>query len=308
MSDQDGLSKQSLDDLIRQLSKRKEESPKERISFQDVKDILQDQGLLESLLKEHVSSSSQSQKEIEQRHQRQRSLLTKGFAAASVVFVGLSAWGGYTVGSQMTVDSLGKSSLSTQEKLNSQIQSLETKISSLEKQSQEYENQVKEKDGQIQNLVSKLSNGSNNNSKSTTEGDVPNSAEKTNTDFDSVSISLQECKRSGKSVICSLNITSKVDQVVGFGYCGSGTKTRFFDLKGIEYRASFTQLASQADNSGCTVETSLLEEVPAKALLVFNDIPLDVKKMKAMEISVSVKSSENNAQWITPQYRDIIVR
>jgi hypothetical protein len=136
MSNQDGLTQQDFDDLIRRLSQRKQESPKDRIPFQDVKDILQDEGLLESLLKEHVNGSNQSQKEIEQRYRNQKSLLTRGFAVMSVVLAGLSAWGGYTIGHKMTVDSAGQSFLPTQEKLNSQIQSLETKVASSEKQSQ----------------------------------------------------------------------------------------------------------------------------------------------------------------------------
>jgi hypothetical protein len=39
MSDQDGLTQQDFEDLIRRLSQRKQESPKDRIPFQDVKDI-----------------------------------------------------------------------------------------------------------------------------------------------------------------------------------------------------------------------------------------------------------------------------
>jgi hypothetical protein len=120
MSNQDGLTQQDFDDLIRRLSQRKQENPRDRIPFQDVKDILQDEGLLESLLKEHVNGS-------------------------------------------------------------------------------------------------------------------------------------------------------------------------------------------RYDNSGCTVETALIKEVPVKAVLVFNDIPLEVKKIKALEVSVSVKS-ENNTQWVNPQYRDIAIK
>jgi hypothetical protein len=58
MNSQDGLDPKDLDDLIGRLSRRKQESPSAQIPFQDVKDILQDEGLLESLLKEHVSSRS----------------------------------------------------------------------------------------------------------------------------------------------------------------------------------------------------------------------------------------------------------
>ncbi len=309
MSDRDGLTQQEFDDLIRRLSHRKQENPRDRIPFQDVKDILQDEGLLESLLKEHVNGSNHSLKEYEQRHRKQRSLLTKIFAATSVFLMGLSTWGGYLVGHQITLDSVGKQSLSTQEKLNSQIQSLEAKVTSSEKQSQDYENQIKEKDTQIKYLISKvgtLSPASNTSTGASTDNSS-DSSQNTSSDFDSINISLQGCRRSSKSIICSINITSKVDQVVGFGYCGSDTKTRFFDLEGSEYRASFTQLGSRVDNSGCTVETALIKEVPAKAFLVFNDIPLDVKRIKALEVSVSVKN-ESNTQWMNPQYREIVVK
>jgi uncharacterized protein (DUF433 family) len=53
MNNQDGLDHKDIDDLIARLSLRKQEAPSTQIPFQYVKDILQQEGLLESLLKEH---------------------------------------------------------------------------------------------------------------------------------------------------------------------------------------------------------------------------------------------------------------
>jgi hypothetical protein len=303
MSDQDGLTQQDFEDLIRRLSQRKQESPRDRIPFQDVKDILQDEGLLESLLKEHVNGSNNFLKESEQRHRKQKSLLTKGFAVISVVLAGLSAWGGYTMGHQMNVGITEQSV----EKLNSQIQSLETKIANSEQQSQEYQNQLKEKDTQIKDLISKVSTSKSTIESVPADSSNPGLAENTIIDFDSIIVGLPTCKRSGKSIMCSLNIVSKVDQPVGFGSCSRETKTRFFDTQGIEHKASATQFGSQFDNSGCTVSTNLIKEVPVKAVLTFTDIPLEIKKLKALELSVSVKG-ENDTKWEYPQYRDIAIR
>jgi cell division protein FtsB len=305
MSEQDGLNQQDFEDLIRRLAQRKQETPSDRIPFQDVKDILQEEGLLESLLKEHITGSNQSLQASEQRHRRQKSLLTTGFAVLSLMLAGLSGWGGYAISNKMTVDNAEKAALSAQEKLAAQIQSIETKAANLEKQSQEYEHQLKEKDAQIKDLISKVASpGANIPKISSPASNIDPSQ---NVSFDSIDVALQSCNRSGKSVICSLNITSKVDRTVGVGNCSNDTRTRFFDLQGNEYRAKISQFGSQLNNSGCTVRTALIKEVPAKAVLTFNDVPLEVDRLKVLEVSVAVKN-ENAIKWEYPQYREIAIK
>ena len=68
-----------------------------------------------------------------------------------------------------------------------------------------------------------------------------------------------------------------------------------------------TQLASQFNGNGCTVEIDAIKAVPVKAILVFNDIPLDVNRLKVLQVSVSVRS-ENDTKWEYPQYRDVTVK
>jgi hypothetical protein len=305
MSNQDGLDPKDFDDLIARLSRRKQETPSAQIPFQDVKDILQQEGLLESLLKEHVSSRNQAVEAVEQKNKKQRSLLTKGFAALSVALAGLSGFGGYSIGSKFAADNASQSSLTAQNAFGEKNKALETKVGDLE-------GQVKAKDEQIKDLISKIGTASPSPSavlspSSSPAASVASNAVTANTEFDSSSVILQGCNRSGKAVKCSVNIVSKVDQSIRVGSCSSDTRTRFFDPQGIEHKANMVEFGNRFDRSGCTVETALIKDVPAKATLTFNDIALETKSMKALEISIGIKS-EKGVEWQYPQYREVVIK
>ncbi len=308
MSNQDGLDPKEFDDLIVRLSRRKQETPSAQIPFQDVKDILQQEGLLESLLKEHVSSRNQAVEAMEQKNKQQRSLLlTKGFTALSVVLAGLSGFGGYSIGNKLATDSAGQNSLVAQTAYGEKNKVLETKVGDLE-------GQVKAKDDQIKELISKVGTASPSSSAVASPVASDNSASPASTTtaptdngFDSGSVILQGCSRSGKAVKCSLSITSKVDQEVGVGNCYSDSKTRFFDPQGGEHKAAVVEFGKRFSNSGCTVETALIKDVPAKAILTFNNIALETATVKALEISISTKN-EKGTEWRFPQYRDIPIK
>jgi hypothetical protein len=305
MSNQDGLDPKDFDDLIARLSRRKQETPSAQIPFQDVKDILQQEGLLESLLKEHVSSRNQAVEAVEQKNKKQRSLLTKGFAALSVALAGLSGFGGYSIGSKFAADNASQSSSTAQNAFGEKNKALETKVGDLE-------GQVKAKDEQIKDLISKIGTASPSPSavlspSSSPAASVASNAVTANTEFDSSSVILQGCNRSGKAVKCSVNIVSKVDQSIRVGSCSSDTRTRFFDPQGIEHKANMVEFGNRFDRSGCTVETALIKDVPAKATLTFNDIALETKSMKALEISIGIKS-EKGVEWQYPQYREVVIK
>jgi hypothetical protein len=304
VSNQEGLDPKEFDDLIVRLSRRKQETPTAQIPFQDVKDILQQEGLLESLLKEHVSSRNQAVEAVEQKHKKQRSLLTKGFTALSVALAGLSGFGGYSIGNKLATDSAGQSSLTAQTAYSEKNKALETKVGDLE-------GQVKAKDDQIKDLISKVGtvapSPAASPAASSNSASPASTAAATDTEFDSGSVILQGCNRSGKAVKCSLSITSKVDQEVGVGNCYRDSKTRFFDPQGIEHKAAVVEFGKQFSNSGCTVQTALIKDVPAKAILTFNDIALETKAVKALEISISTKS-EKGTEWRFPQYRDVPIK
>jgi hypothetical protein len=305
MSNQDGLDPKDFDDLIARLSRRKQETPSAQIPFRDVKDILQQEGLLESLLKEHVSSRNQAVEAVEQKNKKQRSLLTKGFAALSVALAGLSGFGGYSIGSKFAADNASQSSLTAQNAFGEKNKALETKVGDLE-------GQVKAKDEQIKDLISKIGTASPSPSavlspSSSPAASVASNAVTANTEFDSSSVILQGCNRSGKAVKCSVNIVSKIDQSISVGSCIRDTRTRFFDPQGIEHKANVVEFGNKFDRYGCTVETALIKDVPAKATLTFNDIALETKSMKALEISIGIKS-EKGVEWQYPQYREVVIK
>ncbi len=316
MSNQDGLNPKEFEDLIRRLSQRKQENPSEQIPFQDVKDILQDEGLLESLLKEHVSSRNQDLEKSEQRRKKQFSSLLKGFGFLSILLSGLSAWGGYTLSNKLMSDSANQSSATAQNTLTSKNKELETKVGSLEEQ-------LKTKEEQLKDLIGKV--GTASSVATTPAAAVPSnpsgspsplaSKNATNSnslvDIGTMSVSLQSCERSTKSVNvvkCSANLVSKVDQTAKVGNdCYREPRTRVFDPQGVAYKANIVEFGSNISNAGCTVETALIKDVPAKATLTFNDVPPEIKNFKALEVSILSKG-EKEMEWQFPQYRDITIK
>jgi hypothetical protein len=303
VSNQEGLDPKEFDDLIVRLSRRKQETPSAQIPFQDVKDILQQEGLLESLLKEHVSSRNQAVEAVEQKNKKQRSLLTKGFTALSVALAGLSGFGGYSIGSKLAAENASQSSVTAQNAFSEKNKVLETKVGDLE-------GQIKAKDEQIKDLIGKIGTAAPSPSAVVSPSSSPAASAASNaanTEFDSSSVILQGCNRSGKAVKCSVNIVSKIDQSIRVGSCGNDTRTRFFDPQGIEHKANMVELGNKFYQSGCTVETALIKDIPAKATLTFNDIALETKSMKALEISIGIKSAKG-IEWQYPQYRDVAIK
>lgn len=319
MSNQDGLNPKEFEDLIRRLSQRKQENPSEQIPFQDVKDILQDEGLLESLLQEHVSSRNQDLEKSEQRRKKHFSSLLKGFGFLSILLSGLSAWGGYTLSNKLMSDSANQSSATAQNTLTSKNQELETKVGGLEEQLKAKEEQLKDLIGKVGTAnsipTSPLAAALNPSGSPAVKPSLPASSNSTSStsalDLGTMSVSLQGCDRSTKSVNvvkCSVNLVSKVDQTVEVGNeTYREPRTRVFDPQGVAYKAGIVEFGNSIDNSGFKVKTALIKDVPAKATLTFNDVPAEVKNFKALEVSVLAKG-EKEMEWQFPQYRDITIK
>ncbi len=317
MSNQDGLNPKEFEDLIKRLSQRKQENPSEQIPFQDVKDILQDEGLLESLLKEHVSSRNQDLEKSEQRRKKQFSSLLKGFGVLSILLSGLSAWGGYSLSNKLISDSANQSLTAAQSALTSKNKELETKVGSLEEQLKTKEEQLKDLIGKVGTASSVATNpaaaiASNPGGSPSPLASKNVTDANSSVDLGTMSVSLQGCERSTKSanvVKCSINLASKVDQIAEVGSeCYSNTpRTRVFDPQGVTYKANIVEFGSNINNAGCAVKASLIKDVPAKVMLTFNDIPAEVKNFKALEASILAKG-EKEMEWQYPQYRDITIK
>jgi hypothetical protein len=95
MSNGDGLDPKDLDDLIARLSHCQKAAPGARIPVRDVKEILQQAGLLESLLQEPPSVIEGAAETIEPQSRRRKSPFAKRFFALAAAVLGLSGIVGY---------------------------------------------------------------------------------------------------------------------------------------------------------------------------------------------------------------------
>jgi hypothetical protein len=149
MSNQDGLDPKELGDLIARLSQRKQESPSDTIPFKDIQEILQTEGLIEPFVQESLTAQHQQLVASKQHNKRQRSWMLKGFTVTTIALAGAAAWGGYSIGTQWTIDGANQAVQSAQNTLSEKNKNLETKVGELE-------SQIKIKDEQIKDLISKI--------------------------------------------------------------------------------------------------------------------------------------------------------
>jgi hypothetical protein len=105
MSNCDGLDPKNLDDLIAQLSHCQKAAPGDRIPVRDVKEILQQAGLLESLLQERPSAIEGAAETIEPQSHRRKSPFAKRFFALAAA-IGFSGMVGYNIGADHAISSI----------------------------------------------------------------------------------------------------------------------------------------------------------------------------------------------------------
>jgi hypothetical protein len=96
MNNGDGLDPKKLDDLIARLSHCQKAAPGDRIPARDVQEILQQAGLLESLLQERPSVIEGAET-IEPQSRLRKSPFAKRFFALAAAAIGLSGIVGYNV-------------------------------------------------------------------------------------------------------------------------------------------------------------------------------------------------------------------
>jgi cytochrome c-type biogenesis protein CcmH/NrfG len=117
---------------------------------------LQTEGLIEPFVQESLTAQHQQLVASKQRNKRQRSWMLKGFTITTIALAGLAAWGGYSIGTQWTIDAANQAAQSAQNTLSEKNKNLETKVGELE-------GQIKIKDEQIRDLISKITTVAPNN-------------------------------------------------------------------------------------------------------------------------------------------------
>lgn len=97
-----------------------------------------------------------------------------------------------------------------------------------------------------------------------------------------IAYAMHSCMRKSNTINCTLSLTSegKVQKLTI-----NVKNTRFIDLNGNEYFVSFAQIGKSVSN-GYQVENNLINGVPFKASLEFDNIPQDINKLAILDIDI----------------------
>lgn len=113
---------------------------------------------------------------------------------------------------------------------------------------------------------------------------------------------LRQCKRSGKTISCSLMITNNgPDRGLSLSKPIYSPNSRMFDNLGNEYYAEQRQIGGQI---GYYVETVLISGVPVRAVINFEEVSPEATKIAVLE--VGCRSVDKNKDLIV-QFRNILI-
>lgn len=101
----------------------------------------------------------------------------------------------------------------------------------------------------------------------------------------------QDCKRSGKNVVCSVLVTNlKTENQYIFFQGGGGIKTRVIDVDGNQYMGR--QLVNGKQDTGW-ISTNFIYNIPTKITFSF-EIPREVTKLAVLEHSYTISFDDVN--------------
>jgi hypothetical protein len=103
---------------------------------------------------------------------------------------------------------------------------------------------------------------------------------------------LKECVRSGTTIKCELSITNNIEDRVLYLY----TYSRIIDTEGNQYTASVVELGGV--KGGVYVEQKLVQGIPLKGYVTFDNIPAQFNQLALLEIS---------CYYFVVQFRDVSV-
>ncbi|GCL36829.1 hypothetical protein SR1949_19350 [Sphaerospermopsis reniformis] len=127
-------------------------------------------------------------------------------------------------------------------------------------------------------------------------------AQDSNVEKENFTVSLKSCDRSGKIIKCHLLLTSKKKfDIRVYGRSGNYPTSRIFDSFGNEYNAASVKIGN-TENADW-VDKQLLEGIPTKLMLTFNEIPPEVKEIAVLDI----RSTSNYANTDNTEFRNIVI-
>lgn len=104
---------------------------------------------------------------------------------------------------------------------------------------------------------------------------------KSTIDDSGVRYELTSCKRVVDSLVCRFLLTNKSTKDITVAFKASGT--RFIDITGEEYLAKEVQIGS--NKSDTATESSLISQVPIKAMVTFDAPAANVVTLKVLAIN-----------------------
>jgi hypothetical protein len=269
MNNGDGLDPKKLDDLIARLSHCQKAAPGDRIPARDVQEILQQAGLLESLLEERPSSIEGASKMIEPQSSRRKFPFKKRFFALAVAAIGFSGIVGYNIGADYATR-------------NAKLYANLTDVR--------------------EETFNKKSNIG-----ATKVGDTVGSTRAYPPYFSLIYQGCKRSGTAVKcSVNVTARISGRY--YMGECNIRSSHHSTLFDSKGGIYKADIIQFGEGFGDGGdheCSY-TRLLNNVPVKATLIFKNVDPKIKIIKALNIYIAT-SGEAGTEWHNPQFQEIVI-
>jgi len=126
--------------------------------------------------------------------------------------------------------------------------------------------------------------------------------ERLSRESEEIVFTLNECRLSGETVRCDIEIANKGrDRVVLLG--GETAETRIIDPSGHEYDVEGLRLGT-SECRHCNVRSTLVQNVPMAAGISFVEVPSEVSQISLLELRYRV---EGGRGWTTVQFRGVPV-
>jgi hypothetical protein len=290
MSSKKDLTEEELNKLIEILSQRKSDT-EGRVSLTEVRDSLTQLGLSE-LLEQNDIEKVKKQVSREMKKRQFKNYLVFSLILTAIV-APLSAYGGFRVKEALVAkfpDFLGVAN-SNSAQLADQIESLKSEKKTLENKIEELE---KEKGTSAPRPSSSPSASPSNPTSPPTNS--PQLSPKLQ-EVHGVTFELKSCKKlnstpSNQSINCVFRITSYKEAATVSLFAGDNSSRSRMIEEGKEYLSSIVSVGSASNKYG--VSNTLIKDTPMEAIITFNDVPLEVKKIETLSVISYLQSSGSN--------------
>ena len=293
MSSKKDLTEEELNKLIEILSQRKSDT-EGRVSLTEVEvqDSLTQLGLSE-FCEQNDIEKVKKQVSREMKKRQFKNYLIFGLILTAIV-APLSAYGGFRVKEALVAkfpDFLGVANANSAQSID-QIESLKSDKKTLENRIEELE---KEKVASATPSRPSPSDSPSNPTSPPTNS--PQSSPKSQ-EVHGVTFELKSCKKSNstpsnQSINCVFRITSYKEAATVSLFAGDNSSRSRMIEEGKEYLSSSVSVGSASNKY--RVSNTLIKDTPMEAIITFNDVPLEVKKIETLSvISYPENSGSNN--------------